>query len=46
MIESVEISLREARSALENLLADRQTLTRIADAGELLCEAFAHQGCV
>lgn len=46
MIEFVESSLTEARTALNNLLGNRQTLAQIATAGELLCDSLSKRGRV
>ena len=46
MIQFVEHSLREAQTALEQLLQNPQTLAQIASAGELLVNTFERNGRV
>jgi len=46
MIESIRTSLKEAHTALTNLLADEATLGRIAAAAAALVESFEHGGRV
>ncbi|HYD79380.1 MAG TPA: SIS domain-containing protein [Paucimonas sp.] len=46
MITHIEASLREAQSALENLLADRAALANVERAAELLVATFEHGGHV
>lgn len=46
MIQFVEHSLREAQTALDNLLQNRETLAQIAAAADMLCDTFTQQGRV
>jgi D-sedoheptulose 7-phosphate isomerase len=46
MIETIQTSLKEARSALDNLLSDKAILSHIESAAEMLIKTFESGGCV
>ena len=46
MIDHIEASLRDARTALDHLLADRATLEAVGRAADLLVATFERQGHV
>ena len=46
MIIHIKASLKEAQSALEGLLSDEETLTKIKSAAEILIETFQKGGRV